>query len=105
MRAALKDSRESMFYVALPKAAGIVSTSVIDALVKGAGKIDQFGYNLVENIGEKLIRSVASGFAEAVKTGDLSKIALALKATGIAADKMRKCVSAPMAGSAACKGL
>ena len=102
MRAALKDSRESMFYVALPKAAGIVSTSVVDALVKGAGKVDQFGYNLVENIGEKLIKSVSAGFADAIKTGDLSKIALALNAAGVAADKMRKCVSGPW-GSADCK--
>mgnify|MGYP005813266699 CR=1 FL=1 len=96
--AALKDSRESMMYIALPKAAGIVTTSVADALVKGASQIDQFGYNLVENIGGKLAGAVGSGIADVFKEGDMKKVKDGFFAMAQAVDKGRKCVQGPYGG-------
>mgnify|MGYP003646334888 CR=1 FL=1 len=102
LTAALKDSRESMMYIALPKAAGIVSTSVADALVKASSRFDQFGYNIAENLGGQLAKAVGGSIADVFKEGDMKKVKDGFFAMAQAVDRSRKCVSGPW-GSADCK--
>ena len=91
-----------MMYIALPKAAGIVSTSVADALVKASSRFDQFGYNIAENLGGQLAKAVGGSIADVFKEGDMKKVKDGFFAMAQAVDRSRKCVSGPW-GSADCK--